>query len=253
MPQITVPDLGDFHDVEVIDILVKPGDQIDVDTPLLTLETEKATMDVPSTSTGVVKSLVVKKGDRVSKGSVILEIEGAASAPAKAEAAKPVTQPKVEAAPAQSAPAPKASGGGVADVAVPDLGDFHDVEVIDVLVKPGDKIAVDTPLLTLETEKATMDVPSTGTGVVKSIVVKKGDRVSKGSVILQIESEGTATSASPTAPPAAAKAAPAPAAPSPAPSAPAPVPSAPAARQSAPVDEVAFARAYASPSVRRFA
>ena len=75
MPEITVPDIGDFKDVEVIDVLVKPGDKIDVDTPLITLETEKATMDVPSTSAGVVKSVALKKGDRVSKGSVIVELE----------------------------------------------------------------------------------------------------------------------------------------------------------------------------------
>jgi pyruvate dehydrogenase E2 component (dihydrolipoamide acetyltransferase) len=255
MPQITVPDLGDFHDVEIIDVLVKPGDKIDVDTPLLTLETEKATMDVPSTGAGVVKSIAVKKGDRVSKGSVILEVDaGGAAAPA--ESAKPRTEAKAEPSskPAPSAPAAAAQsgGGGVADVTVPDLGDFHDVEVIDVLVKPGDKIAVDTPLLTLETEKATMDVPSTGAGVVKSIAVKKGDRVSKGSVILQIEQQGgAAPAAAPAAPTKAATPAPTPT-PTPAPAA-APAQAPAVARAPAPVDEASFSKAHASPSVRRFA
>src|SRR4029450_7777269 len=95
---ITVPDLGDFKDVEVIDVLVKPGDKIDIDTPLMTLETEKATMDVPSTSAGVVKSVAIKKGDRVSKGSVIVEVEEASAA-----AAPPAPTP------AASAPASKSS------------------------------------------------------------------------------------------------------------------------------------------------
>jgi pyruvate dehydrogenase E2 component (dihydrolipoamide acetyltransferase) len=251
MSKITVPDLGDFHDVEVIDVLVKPGDKIDVDTPLLTIETEKATMDVPSSGAGVVKSLIVKKGDKVSKGSAILEIEGAAPAAAasQSEAPKAATASKAESAPAAAAPAAPTSSG-VSDIKVPDLGDFHDVEVIDVLVKPGDKIDVDTPLLTLETEKATMDVPSTGAGVVKALAVKKGDRISKGAVILQVESAGTAAAA-----PAAAQAPKAAAAPS-APVAatqtsPAQAPAAP--RSAAPVDEASFSRAHASPSVRRFA
>ena len=255
MSKVTVPDLGDFHDVEIIDVLVKPGDKIDVDTPLLTLETEKATMDVPSSAAGVVKSLAVNKGDRVSKGSVILELDGDAPAAPAAESPKPKTDAKSDSAPAPSTPAPTPaaqSSGGVADVAVPDLGDFHDVEVIDVLVKPGDKIAVDTPLLTLETEKATMDVPSTAAGVVKSLAVKKGDRVSKGSVILQVEQQGGAAPAAAAAAPAPTKtAAPAPT-PAPAPAAaPAQAPAAP--RVSAPIDEASFSKAHASPSVRRFA
>ncbi|MBB6091366.1 pyruvate dehydrogenase E2 component (dihydrolipoamide acetyltransferase) [Povalibacter uvarum] len=263
MPQITVPDLGDFHDVEVIDVLVKPGDKIDVDTPLLTLETEKATMDVPSSSAGTVKSIAVKKGDRVSKGSVVLELEAAAGdqpaakapeqKPAKAEAAAAPASPAQAAAPSAKA-APTAPAGGVSEVAVPDLGDFHDVEVIDVLVKAGDKISVDTPLLTLETEKATMDVPSTGAGVVKSVALKKGDRVSKGSVILTVEGGGAAPSAAPAA---AAPAKAEPAAPkAPAPAAAAPAPQAPAPVSSSglpPIDEAGFSRAHASPSVRRFA
>ena len=103
--EIKVPDLGDFKDVEVIDVLVKPGDKIDVDTPLLTLETEKATMDVPSTSAGVVKSVAVKKGDRVSKGSVIAQVEageGAAAKPAEQAPAKLSEPPAAKASPAAS-------------------------------------------------------------------------------------------------------------------------------------------------------
>lgn len=297
---ITVPDLGDFKDVEVIDVLVKPGDQIDVDTPLLTLETEKATMDVPATAAGTITALALKKGDRVSKGSVIGQIEpqvtkgggaapssaGAAgstelaSAPSKQEKATPkgktetgtAEEPvstsslsleqsqKNAGAPAPAKSAPASTGGGAPrDLTVPDIGDFKDVEVIDVLVNAGDRIEVDTPLLTLETEKATMDVPSTAAGVLKSIALKKGDRVSKGSVIGQIEAAGGAPAPAASTP-APAKAQPAPAreeapapkAAAPAPqAAPAPTPKAPTGLP--PIDEAGFARAYASPSVRKFA
>jgi pyruvate dehydrogenase E2 component (dihydrolipoamide acetyltransferase) len=284
---ITVPDLGDFKDVEVIDVLVKPGDQIDVDTPLLTLETEKATIDVPATAAGTLTSLALKKGDRVSKGSLIGQVEakgGAAksapaasgstemaSAPSKLDqpkgakasgtAEEPVSSPSLSlAASEKNAGTPASTGGGApSSLTIPDIGDFKDVEVIDVLVKAGDRIDVDTPLLTLETEKATIDVPSTAAGVLKSIALKKGDRVSKGSLIGQIEGAGGAPAA-PAAAPAASNAQPAPApraeAPAPKPAAPAPQATpAPAAKAPglAPIDEAGFARAYASPSVRKFA
>lgn len=280
---IKVPDLGDFKDVEVIDVLVKPGDQVDVDTPLISIETEKATMDVPSTAAGVVTSLALKKGDRVSKGSLIGQIEakgGAAPAVAAPAGAKqtsgaveePVSTPSISkeqsdqnAGSPAKAEAPKpASGAGAAgggEVRVPDLGDFKDVEVIDVLVKPGDRIEVDAPLLTLETEKATMDVPSTAAGVVKSLALKKGDRVSKGALIGLLEGDAApaakAASEAPKAPPAEpAKAAAPAAAPAKKEPTPAPVPAspAPAATKGLPqIDEAGFARAYASPSVRKFA
>jgi pyruvate dehydrogenase E2 component (dihydrolipoamide acetyltransferase) len=259
--EIKVPDIGDFKDVEVIDVLVKPGDTIEVDTPLLTLETEKATMDVPSTTAGVVKSVAVKKGDRVSEGSVILTIDAAeaAAAPAPKSEAQAAPAPAQAAAasapaPAAAAPAAPAAAGApvVTDVEVPDIGNFSDVEVIEVLVKAGDAIEVDTPLLTLETEKATMDVPSTTAGVVKSVAVKKGDRVSKGSKILTLETTGVAP-----APSAPAAAAPAPAA-QPAAPAPAAAPSAPAPAAAAPATtgvpaNVSFSSVHASPSVRKFA
>jgi len=275
---ITVPDLGDFKDVEVIDVLVKPGDQIDVDTPLLTLETEKATIDVPATAAGTLTSLALKKGDRVSKGSLIGQVDAKGAAPAKAEPAapkaakatgtaeEPVSTPSISleqsqknaGAPAKSAPV-SSGGGAPSTLSIPDIGDFKDVEVIDVLVKAGDRIEVDTPLLTLETEKATIDVPSTGAGVLKSLALKKGDRVSKGSLIGQLEGAGGAPATAPAAAPKA-EAAPAPRAEAPAPKAATPAPQAapaPAAPKApaglAPIDEAGFARAYASPSVRKFA
>jgi pyruvate dehydrogenase E2 component (dihydrolipoamide acetyltransferase) len=259
MSKISVPDIGDFKDVEVIDVLVKPGDAISVDTPLITLETEKATMDVPSPSDGVVKSVVVKKGDRVSQGSLILELEAGAPAQAQAapaeapQAAAPEQKPEVREAAAAPAAAP--TSGGSAQIEVPDIGDFKDVEVIEVLVKPGDTIDIDTPLITLETEKATMDVPATAAGTVKSVAVKKGDRVSKGSLILEVEGASAAPAPAPAPAPAAAK----PSAPAPAP-APAPQPAAApvseAPRGPSPIvaiDEAGFSRAHASPSVRKFA
>ncbi len=280
MSKITVPDIGDFKDVEVIDVLVKPGDTIELETPLITLETEKATMDVPASQAGKVKSVAVNKGDRVSQGSVVLELEEGSSEQASsdesasddASAAPPPAQAeeKQQASSDDAATATtdtKASTSeGSSQVSVPDIGDFSDVEVIDVLVKPGDTIEPETPLITLETEKATMDVPAPQAGKVKSVAVKKGDRVSQGSVILELE--GGASQ------PAAADA------PAQKPEAKQPAPEAPAAKTSdaaqtsqgsrsevtaseAPrqisssamvaIDEAGFSRAHASPSVRRFA
>ena len=263
MSKITVPDLGDFKDVEVIDVMVKPGDKIDIDTPLITLETEKATMDVPSTSAGVVKEVIVKKGDRVSKGSVILEVDeagaaqpAAAEAPApQASASAPATADKTEAR--ESAPAaPAPTTPQQVQITVPDIGDFKDVEVVDVMVKPGDTIEIDTPLITLETEKATMEVPATAAGRVKSVAVKKGDRVSQGSLILEVESAGGAAPAAPASPAAERKAEPPPAAPTAPPELEAPRPEPARAPSPAPVhaiDEAGFSRAHASPSVRKLA
>jgi len=147
------------------------------------------------------------------------------------------------------------------DIKVPDLGDFKDVEVIDVLVKPGDKIDVDTPLITLETEKATMDVPSTAAGVVKSIAIKKGDRVSKGNVIAQIEGAGAESNqekkpAAAPAPPQAAQPAPKAETPAPAAAAPSPAPAPVRQPQAAPAAVVLtadFSQVHASPSIRKFA
>ena len=276
--EIKVPDLGDFHDVEIIDVLVKPGDTIEIDTPLLTLETEKATLDVPSTEAGVVKSIAVKKGDRVSKGSVILVLEGDSgsriadsksqkgSQPAapSPQSDKKGTDTESRVATAQPSSEPSAirhPPSASSEILVPDIGDFKDVEVIDVLVKEGDKIEIDTPLLTLETEKATIDVPATSAGTVKSVAVKKGDRVSKGSAILTVEGDsgsGIADSkkeeasrpaaredkaAAATSSPVSQQAAPTPTS--------AAAPSEPTANRQ-PLT-ASFSSAHASPSVRRFA
>ena len=232
---IKVPDIGDFKDVPVIEIFVKVGDTVKAEDPLVSLESDKATMDVPAPRGGKVKSIAVKVGDKVSEGSVIMAFEGegaSAVVAAPAEAAKP----SVMAPPsAVSAPA------GVADVRVPDIGDFKDVPVIEIFVKVGDTVKAEDPLVSLESDKATMDVPAPLSGVVKAIKVNVGDKVSEGSVILSL-STGDATAAPPAA------AAVAAAAPSPQPS---PAGAGEGAGQG--VDEKAFALAYAGPAVRKLA
>src|SRR6476620_5300929 len=148
--EVRVPDIGDFKDVPIIEVQVQPGERVSVDAPLITLESDKASMEVPSPAAGVVKSLAVKIGDKVSEGTPILmlQVDGAGGA------SEPV-KPAVSAPPAAtSAPA------GVAEVRVPDIGDFKDVPIIEIMVKPGDSIAPEQPLVTLESDKASMDVPS---------------------------------------------------------------------------------------------
>ncbi|HEY5761959.1 MAG TPA: biotin/lipoyl-containing protein, partial [Rhodocyclaceae bacterium] len=239
--EVKVPDIGDFSDVPVIDVFVKPGDTVAVDDALVTLESDKATMDVPSSAAGVVKEVLVKLGDKVSEGSLVIRLEAAGAA-----AAAPAPAKAAPAAPAPTAAAP-AAGGGVVEVKVPDIGDFTDVPIIDLFVKVGDTIAVDDAIVTLESDKATMDVPATAGGVVKEVLVKLGDKVSEGTALVRVESAGTGT-ATPAAAPA--KAAP-PAAAAPAPAAAAPAPSAPAG---APAPTLPLgAKLHASPSVRAYA
>jgi pyruvate dehydrogenase E2 component (dihydrolipoyllysine-residue acetyltransferase) len=199
---VVVPDLGDFHDVEVIEVLVNAGDAIELEAPLITLETDKATMDVPSTAAGRVAELAVRKGDRVSKGSPIAVVETAgAGVPAAKAAAGPVPG-KATAKTAQSAAAPI----GPSEVRVPDLGDFKDVEVIEMLVKEGDAVDLESPLLTLETEKATMDVPSSAAGRIAKLHVGKGSRVNAGDLVATVA--GAAGAAAPAGVPGPAGAAP---------------------------------------------
>ena len=232
---VSVPDLGDFHDVEVIEVLVKAGDTIAVDSPLITLETDKATMDVPSTAAGRVAAVSVKKGDRVSKGSAVVVLESAAAPSAKkASPAGGGRKPATAAATAASAEI---------EVRVPDLGDFKDVEVIEVLVQAGDTVALETPLITLETEKATMDVPSSAAGQVTKLLIAKGSRVNAGDLVATVRGEAGVAPAALAPAPAAAAAAPA------APSAARPVPVAPVIMGA----DADIRRAHAGPSVRRFA
>ncbi|SPA00538.1 pyruvate dehydrogenase, dihydrolipoyltransacetylase component E2 [Cupriavidus taiwanensis] len=263
--EIKVPDIGDYDAVPVIEVHVKPGDSINAEDALVTLESDKATMDVPSPQAGVVKDVRIKVGDNVSEGSVLVMLEAAneasaappaaaaaAPAPAPAAAASAPAPAPAPAAAAAPAAAPAASAGGTIEVKVPDIGDYDAVPVIEVHVKPGDTINAEDALVTLESDKATMDVPSPQGGVVKEVKVKVGDNVSEGTLLLILE--GAAGAAAAPAPAAAAAAAPA-AASVPAP-APAPVvaPAPAAAPAAAPaVAGVSGKAAHASPSVRKFA
>lgn len=241
--EVKVPDIGDFKDVEIIELLVKPGDTVAVEQSLVTVESDKASMEIPSTHAGIVRELKVGLGDKVSEGSVLLvvEAEGAAAAPAPAPAPAPVT-----AAPAPTptpAPSPAASGG-VVEVVVPDIGDFSDVAVIEVLVKPGDTIVPEQSLITVESDKASMEIPSSHGGVLKALKVAVGDKVSKGTPIALVETAGGAAAAAPSAPvaaPAAPVAAPAPA--------PTPAPARASGATAAPSGQLP----HASPSIRRLA
>jgi pyruvate dehydrogenase E2 component (dihydrolipoamide acetyltransferase) len=253
--EVRVPDMGNFESVTVIDVLVKPGDAIDIDTPLVTLETDKATMDVPSTAKGVVEKVLVTKGGSVSAGSVVVTVkaEGAAASAATKKEGTPAPAP----APAASAPVPAPAAAAAPrsiDVTVPDMGNFDSVSVIDVLVKPGDNIDIDTPLATLETDKATMDVPSTAKGVVEKVHVTKGGKVGPGALVVTVKGvPAGAPTPSPSAPATSARAA-APAAPAPRPAATQGVPqSLPGPRGLPAIDETTFGTAHASPSVRKFA
>ncbi|ROH93847.1 dihydrolipoyllysine-residue acetyltransferase [Stagnimonas aquatica] len=203
LQDVKVPDLGGSSDVPVIEVLVKDGDAIEKDAVLLVLESDKATMEVPAPAAGVVRGLVVKVGDKLSQGSLIcqLEVEGAA-APAQSDAA---TSPVPPAAPKPSVPAPvavaptpppqpaPASGAGSTAthrVTVPDLGSFKDVPVIEVLVADGASVEQDAPLLVLESDKSTMEVPAPAAGTVRGLKVKAGDKLNVGDFICELETVG---------------------------------------------------------------
>jgi pyruvate dehydrogenase E2 component (dihydrolipoamide acetyltransferase) len=247
--EVKVPDIGGDTDVSVIEVLVAVGDSIDVDTGLITLETDKATMDVPSPKAGVVKSVTVAVGDKVSEGSLVITLEVAGSAPVAA--APTASAPQTAAPVAQAAQAPAAQAATttqVQEIHVPDIGDANDVDIIEVLVSVGDEITADQGLITLETDKATMEVPAPFAGKLVSLTVKVGDKVSQGSLIATIET----TSSAPVAQAAPAQAEPAPAAAAPTmaanrPSTP-PVPFHPSAAVTASTGVV-----HASPAVRRLA
>ena len=227
--EVRVPDIGDFKDVPVIEVLVKPGDRVKKNDSLITLESEKASMEVPSEAEGVVQDVKVKVGDKVSQGVPILVLasEDAASAPAAVPA--PVEPPAAEAA----------TPSATIEVRVPDIGDFKDVPVVEVLVKPGDRVKKNDSLIILEGEKASMEVPSEADGVVQDVKVKVGDKVSQGASILVLAaSDGAAPLKA---------AAPAPQA-QPPPQA-QPTPQAPPAPQASPGSSMV----HAGPSIRRFA
>jgi len=253
--QVRVPNIGDFHDVPVIDVLVKPGDTVKVEDPLIALESEKATMEVPSSHAGVIESIAVKVGDKVNEGSIVLTLASASNGTvAGATPTNGAAKAAVDASPAQAPPAqasaPVAAASQTLDLVVPDIGDFHDIPVIDVLVKPGDRVERETALVTLESEKASMDVPASDAGTISEVLLKVGDRVSKGTIVARI-----AAAAAPLA--AAVPAAVAPPVSVSAPqAAPAPVQTSAIAHVAAPAPApvpASNAIVHASPSIRRFA
>jgi pyruvate dehydrogenase E2 component (dihydrolipoamide acetyltransferase) len=206
--EVKVPDIGDFDEVAVIELLVKVGDSVKAEQSLITVESDKASMEIPSSTAGVVKELRVALGDKVKEGSVVLVVEAAGEAAAPAPAAAPATAAPAPAPVAAPAPAPVASaapatapaGAGPVQVLVPDIGDFKDVAVIEVLVKPGDTIKVEQSLITVESDKASMEIPSSAAGVLKELKVKVGDTVNIGDLLAILEGAAGASSPAPVAP-----------------------------------------------------
>ena len=255
---IQVPDIGDFDEVGVIELLVKVGDTVKAEQSLITVESDKASMEIPSSHAGVVKELKIALGDKVKQGSVIAVVESAdavAAAPAAAPAPAAVAPaPVAAAAPAPVAPAAAPATAGPVEVRVPDIGDFKDVAVIELLVKVGDTIKLEQSLFTVESDKASMEIPSPAAGVVKELKVKIGDTVNIGDLVAVLEGvagSAPAATAAPAAPAAAPAAAPV-AAPAPVAAAVAPV----AATASVPAHQPGTPTAglpHASPSVRKFA
>jgi pyruvate dehydrogenase E2 component (dihydrolipoamide acetyltransferase) len=253
--EVKVPDIGDFKDVAVIEVLVKPGDKVKLEQSLITVESDKASMEIPSSHAGVVQQVKVVVGDKVSEGSLVLLLEAEGAGAAATPAAPPAVAAAVSvpAAPAARAAAAPPAGGvpagasGLVHVRVPDIGDFKDVAVIEVFIKPGDVVQLEQSLITVESDKASMEIPSSHAGVVKEVTVKIGDKVNQGSVVAIVEATG-ATAAAPS--PRAASATAAPVAPAVATaaaqaSAPAAAPHEPTAAQGK--------LPHASPSIRKMA
>ena len=191
--EVKVPDIGDFKDVEVIELLVKPGDAIAKDQSLITVESDKASMEIPSSAAGIVKQLMVKLGDKVSKDSPLLVVDS--DAPAAKVAAPAASVPPAAVAPPSRVAVPASTdqpSSETVEVTVPDIGDFKDVEVIELLVKPGDTVAKDQSLITVESDKASMEIPSSHAGVIKELKIKLGDKVSKGTPLATVKATGAA-------------------------------------------------------------
>ena len=211
---IQVPDIGDFDEVTVIELLVKPGDTIKADQSLLTVESDKASMEIPSSAAGVVKALKVALGDKVKQGSVVLTLEtadAATSSDKKTAVVQAVVAPEATKSPAPvpvPVPAPKATPtpvpAGAVELRVPDIGDFKNVSVIEVLVKVGDTIKVEQSLVTVESDKASMEIPASSAGVLKELKVKLGDTINIGDLLAVLEGSAVAAPAASAAPAAAA-------------------------------------------------
>ena len=197
--EVKVPDIGDFKDVAVIEVLVKPGDTVKVEQSLITVESDKASMEIPSSAAGVVKELKVKLGDTVNEGRVVVLLDAAAGSEDKAAPVAAAPAPAAPQTVATPAPAPAVAGGTV-EVRVPDIGDFKDVAVIEVFVQPGDSVKLEQSLITVESDKASMEIPSSAAGVIKELKVKLGDKINQGDLLAIVEGAGAVPAAAPAAP-----------------------------------------------------
>ena len=248
--EVAVPDIGEDGEVDVIDVLVSVGDTIEKEDGLITLETDKATMDVPSTHAGTVKEVFISTGDKVKEGTVVIKLEVAGSGSSADSSSSSESAPAQQESAKQES-APVAASSETIEVAVPDIGEDGEVDVIDVLVSAGDTVEKEDGLITLETDKATMDVPSTHAGTIKEVFIKTGDKVKQGTVVVKLETSGGAASQEPsqapaqTSEPAAKKEEPKKEAPKQESANRSPVPEAPAPKGNG--------KAHASPSVRRVA
>lgn len=252
---VTVPDIG-VEKALVGEILVKVGDQIDVEQSIVVVESDKATVEVPSSVAGTVESIQVKEGDTVKEGVVLIQVKTTSASSAQVEAPAPTAAPAAAAEPvaAKQETVAAATQSGPVDINVPDLG-VDKAVVAEILVQVGDKVDVDQSLVVVESDKATVEVPSTVAGVVKAIHLQAGQQVSQGVLLATIEAEGQAPAAAPAAKAEAA----------PAPQTAAPKAAAPAATQPAPVastsgadkltkeQEAENAKVYAGPAVRKLA
>ncbi|RBC02032.1 pyruvate dehydrogenase complex dihydrolipoyllysine-residue acetyltransferase [Pseudomonas sp. MWU12-2115] len=243
--QVHVPDIGSSGKAQIIEIQVKVGDKVEADQSLITLESDKASMEIPSPAAGVVKAISVKLNDEVGTGDLILDLEVAVAAAPAASAPAQAAAPAAAAAPAPAAAPAAPVADSVQDIHVPDIGSAGKAKIIEVLVKAGDSVEADQSLITLESDKASMEIPSPAAGVVESVSIKLDDEVGTGDLILKLKVKGAAPAAA-TAPAAAAASAPAPAAAAPA--AAAPAATAPAAAPAKP-----GAKVHAGPAVRQLA
>ncbi|WP_226499873.1 dihydrolipoyllysine-residue acetyltransferase [Pseudomonas sp. MWU16_30322] len=243
--QVHVPDIGSSGKAQIIEIQVKVGDKVEADQSLITLESDKASMEIPSPAAGVVKAISVKLNDEVGTGDLILDLEVAGAAAPAASAPAQAAAPAAAAAPAPAAAPAAPVADSVQDIHVPDIGSAGKAKIIEVLVKAGDSVEADQSLITLESDKASMEIPSPAAGVVESVSIKLDDEVGTGDLILKLKVKGAAPAAAP-APAAAAASAPAPAAAAPA--AAAPAAAAPAAAPAKP-----GAKVHAGPAVRQLA
>jgi pyruvate dehydrogenase E2 component (dihydrolipoamide acetyltransferase) len=200
--EIKVPDIGDFAEVAVIELLVKPGDTVRAEQSLLTVESDKASMEIPSSHAGVVTELKVKLGDKVSEGSLVLLLEVAGEAAVSVAQAAPITAPaSASNTPVASVQQAQTAMDSVAsvpvEVRVPDIGDFKDVTVIEVMVKVGDTVKLEQSLITVESDKASMEIPSSAAGVIQALKVKLGDKVNIGDLLALLEGSVQAGAALP--------------------------------------------------------